>query len=261
MARELTPSELDELLAAHALDAVDGDEREQLDEYLERSEAARRELAELRETATMLGYGDGALTPAELWTRIEDALAVEPPRLVLPFAPARAERSERMSRGLVAKVAVGIAAASAVAAGVTAVLLTDEMSRQEDRLDEVAASVAHEGMRSAAAAAAADPRSRTLQLGSATSKATATVVAMPDGTAFLMGHDVPRLTGDWTYQLWTMTGDPAAPDLLPTAVLGRSVDVAVFHAPEGSLGFLVSEERAPGVPAPERGAVLEGHYT
>lgn len=261
MARELTPAELDELLAAYALDAVDGDEREQLDEYLERSDAARRELAELRETATMLAHEGGAPAPDDLWTRIEDALAVEPPRLVLPLGPARAERGERVRRGLVAKVAVGMAAASAVAASVTAVLLTDEMSRQEDRLDEVAASVAHEGMRSAAAAAAADPRSRMLELDSSTSEATATVVAMPDGTAFLMGHDVPRLTGDRTYQLWTMTGDPADPDLLPTAVLGRSVDVAMFHAPEGSLGFLVSEERAPGVPAPARGAVLEGHYT
>lgn len=261
MARELTPAELDELLAAYALDAVDAEEREQLDAYLERSEGARRELAEMRETAAMLAYEGSLPAPDDLWARIEDALSVDPPRLVLPLEPARAARTERSNRGLVAKVAVGIAAASAVAAGFTAVLLTDEMSRQEDRLDEVAASVAHEGMRSAAAAAAADPRSRMLQLDSSTSDATATVVAMPDGTAFLMGHGIPHLGGDRTYQLWTMTGDPGDPVLLPTAVLGRSVDVAAFHAPAGGFGFMVSEERAPGVPAPERGALLEGHYS
>jgi hypothetical protein len=260
VARELTPAELDELLAAHALDAVDADEREQLEAYLERSEDARRELAELRETASVLAYEGSAPAPGDLWTRIEDALAVEPPRLLLPLAPARAERNERVSRGFVAKIAVGIAAASAVAAGVTAVLVTDEMSRQEERLDEVAASVAHEGMRSAAAAAATDPRSRVLELESSTSDASATVVAMRDGTAFLMGHEVPRLDADHTYQLWTMTGDPADPDLVPTAVLGRTVDVAAFHASEGSLGYMVSAEQVPGATAPEAGVLLEGHY-
>jgi hypothetical protein len=261
VARELTPAELDELLAAYALDAVDIEEREQVDVYLERSEDARRELAELRETTALLAYEGGAPAPDDLWERIEDALGAEPPRLVLPIEAGRTRRRQRPSRGLVTKVAVGIAAASAVAAGVTAVLLTDEMSRQEDRIDEVAASVAHEGMRSAAAAAAADPRSRTLRLDSSTSRATATVVSMPDGTAFLIGHDVPRLDAGRTYQLWTMTGDPAAPDLVPTAVLGRSVDVAAFHAPEGSLGFMVSEERAPGTTTPEQAAMLEGHYS
>ncbi len=260
MARELTPAELDELLGAYALDAVDGDEREQVDTYVERSDDARHRLAELRETAALLAYEGGAPAPDELWGRIEDALAVEPPGLVLPLEPARAARAERSNRGLVAKIAVGIAAASAVAAGVTAVVVSDEMSRQEDRLDEVAASVAHDGMRSAAEAAVADPRSTTLRLASPTTGATATVVAMPDGTAFLMGHGVPHLDEGRTYQLWSITGDPAAPDMLPTAVLGRSVDVASFHAPEGSLGYMISEERAPGVPAPGTEALVKGMY-
>jgi hypothetical protein len=260
MARELTPAELDELLAAHALDAVDPDEREQLEVHLVRSGDARRELAELRETASMLAYEGSAPAPDDLWTRIEDALAVEPPRLVLPLATARAERNERLNRGLVAKVAVGIAAVSAVAAGVTAVLVSDERSRQEERLDEVAASVAHEGMASAAAAAATDPRSRMLELESPTG-ASATVVALPDGTAFLMGHDVPTLSRDRTYQLWTMTGDPAAPEVSSVAVLGRSLGVAAFHAPDGSLGFMVSDEPARGAPALDHEVVLEGHFS
>jgi hypothetical protein len=260
VARELTPAELDELLGAHALDAVDGDEREQLEVYLERSETARRELAELRETAALLASARSSPAPDGLWTRIEDALAVEPPRLVLPLDSARAQHRERSNRSLVTKVAVGIAAASAVAAGVTAVVLSDEMSRQEDRLDEVAASVAHEGMERAAAAAAADPGSTTLRLDSATSDASATVVTMPDGTAFVMGYDVPPLGRDRTYQLWTMTGDPADPEVVPTAVLGRTLGIAAFHAPEGSLGFMVSEERAPGTTAPAHAALLEGHY-
>jgi anti-sigma factor RsiW len=261
VARELTPAELDELLGAYALDAVDDDEREQLDTYLERSDDARRQLAELRETAALLAYEGGASAPDELWGRIEDALAVEPPRLVLPLDHARTRRNERPSRGMVAKIAVGIAAASAVAAGVTAVLVTDQMSRQEDRLDEMAQSVAHEGMRSAAAAAAADPRSQVLHLASPTSDAAATVVSMPDGTAFVMGHHIPRLEEGRTYQLWTMTGVPANPAMVPTAVLGRTVGVASFRAPADGLGFVVSEEDAPGSTSPAAEHFLEGHYS
>lgn len=260
MARALTPAELDELLPAYALDAVDGDEREQLDAYVERSEKARRTLAELRETAALLASENSAHAPAELWTRIEEALAVEPPRLVLPLESARARRASRSSRGLVAKVAVGIAAASAVAAGVTAFVLSDEMSEQERRLDEVAASVAHENMRGAASAAMADPRASKLVLTSEVSDAAAMVVTMPDGTAFLVGHDVPRLEEGRTYQLWSLTGDAADPTMLPTAVLGRKIDVASFHAPPGTLGYMISAERAPGTSTPEHDALLEGLY-
>ncbi len=260
MARELTPAELDELLGAYALDAVDGDERDQVEAHLERSETARRELAQLREAVALLAYQGGVPAPDALWARIEGSLDVEPPRLVLPLAPARAARNGRPGRGLVVKVAVGVAAVSAVAASVTAFLLTDEMSRQEERLDEVAARVADDRMRSAAAAAATDPRARMLELESSASDMTATVVTMPDGSGFVMGHHVPRLAADRTYQLWALTGDPANPDMLPTAVLGRSVDVAAFHAPEGCLGFMISDEAAPGSSTPSAEKLLEGSY-
>ena len=193
MARELTPEELRELLAAYALDAVDGDERAQLDAYLQRCEDARRELDELRETAALLVQVSPEQAPDALWERIDDELGAEPPRLVVPFESSAARATERGSRGLVAKVAVGIAVASAVAASLTVVLVKDEMSRQDEQLDEMAASVAREGVQSAAAAAAADPHATTLRLDSPTSTASATVVTMPDGTGFLMGHDVPRL--------------------------------------------------------------------
>ena len=33
------------------------------------------------------------------------------------------------------------------------------------------------------------------------------VVMMPDGTGYLMGHDLPALDADATYQLWAKVGD------------------------------------------------------
>ena len=52
----LTPAELDELLGAYTLDAVDGDEREQVEAWIARTPDARRDVDELRETASLLTY-------------------------------------------------------------------------------------------------------------------------------------------------------------------------------------------------------------
>ena len=54
MDRELTRAELDELLPLYALDALDGEEREQVVRYVERDEAARREVLSLREAAALI---------------------------------------------------------------------------------------------------------------------------------------------------------------------------------------------------------------
>src|SRR5262245_8963130 len=87
MARELSHQELDDLLGAFALDAVDGEEREQVEQYLERSPRARAVVAEYRQTAAFLAPS-GTEAPPGLWDRIEDRLAEgpagEPPQLERP---------------------------------------------------------------------------------------------------------------------------------------------------------------------------------
>jgi len=259
MARELTPAELRELLPAYALDAVDAEERAQVDAYLGRAPDARHEVAALQEVAALLAYTGPDAAPDDLWGRIEGALGAEPPRLVFPLAPLNGSGRARRSRGLAAKVAIGVAAASAVAAGVTAVVVSDEMSRQEERLDQVAASVTRDGMRRAAEVAAADPRARSVRL-EGSDRASATVIAMPNGRAFLMGHGIRRLGPGRTYQLWAMTGDLTDPTMVPAGILGRSVDVAAFHVPEGSRGFMVTEEAAPGTSRSDAAPVVEGHF-
>ena len=69
MGRDLTPDELDELLAAYALDAVDDDERAQVDAWIARTPRARRDVDELRETASMLTstFGVDDDVPTDLW--------------------------------------------------------------------------------------------------------------------------------------------------------------------------------------------------
>jgi len=257
MARELTRSEIEELFGVYALDALDADERAEVDEFLERSVGARIEVAQLQEVAAMLAHSGGA-APDGLWGRIEQALAAEPPGLVLPLDQARTERNRR--RGLGSRVALAIAAASVAAALVTAVVVSSEMSAQEDRLDRVASSVERDGVRRAAMGALADPRARTVRLVAPDGTASATVVSMPDGGGFLMAHDVARLAPGHTYQLWAMTGDPGTPTLVSAGVLGRDLDVTAFHAPASALGFVVTDEPESGSVTATQRVMLAGEF-
>ena len=98
MGGELTPAELDELLAAYALDAVDDDERAQMEGWIARTPRARRDVDELRETASLLTstYGADDDVPTDLWSRIEAQLSEAPPPLRL--APVRELDAEREAR-------------------------------------------------------------------------------------------------------------------------------------------------------------------
>ena len=72
--------ELDSLLGAYALDALDADDRARIDAYLERDADARAEVDELRETAASLALMPASSldAPPELWERIAGAIAAEP---------------------------------------------------------------------------------------------------------------------------------------------------------------------------------------
>ena len=260
MARELTPTELAELLPAYALDAVDEDEREQVEAWLERAPDASAELGALREAAALLALPDVEAPPA-LWSRIEESLAVEPPRLALPGeATVTPIRSGRRAG---ARVVAGIAAASAAAAAVTALVVSsntsDRMTDQQTRLDALAHHLVDDGMRQSATAAMADPRARVIRL-AGSGDASATVVTMPDGSGFLMGHRVPRLADDRTYQLWALVGDRAAPMMISAAVMGRGMDVTAFDAPADAFGFAVTVEPRHGAVRPSTTMVFEGTF-
>ena len=83
MDRELNRAKLDELLPLFALDALDGEEREQVARYVTRDDAARAEVESLREAVSFLPPRD-ARAPASLWTGIEGALDASGDRLEAP---------------------------------------------------------------------------------------------------------------------------------------------------------------------------------
>jgi anti-sigma factor RsiW len=75
-------TELQELLGAYALDAVDPDEAAAIERHLPTCPRCRNELAEHREVAALLGYAGGS-APSGVWDRIVASLEEPPPALLL----------------------------------------------------------------------------------------------------------------------------------------------------------------------------------
>ncbi len=92
MDHELSPDELESLLAAYAIDAVDDDERRAVEEHLRRSPAAEEEVARLREAAAMLAIAGGP-PPKGLWEQLEAKLQM--PATGRPAAPIIGMESRR----------------------------------------------------------------------------------------------------------------------------------------------------------------------
>ena len=145
MARELTPSELDELLGAYALDALDADERVAVEEWLARSPNARRDADELRETASLLAQSVEE-PPGDLWSRIESRLgdadeAVDAPPLRMPEVVDLGARRDAVvaTRSARRPWLIGIAAALALVIAVSVgVIAGRQVSDQKARIDQLA---------------------------------------------------------------------------------------------------------------------------
>jgi anti-sigma-K factor RskA len=252
VARELSTQELDELLGAYALDAVDDDEREQVEAYLERTPEARALVAEYRETAALLAH-TGTEAPPGLWDRIEHALEEEPPRLAMP-SPARIASESRRARlrGRVA-VAIGVAAA-VVAVGALSV----KVVQQDDRIDDLGRQAVTGSVLEAAEAASRDPRAARVALSSTDGALGARVVYLPGGDGFLVENNLRTLPSGRTYQLWALMGDRPAPRPISAGVLGPDPGVTAFRVQGPVAGFAITDEQAPGVDAPSTAALVQG---
>ena len=253
MARELSTRELDELLGAYALDAVDEDEREQVEAYLDRTPAARSLVAEYRETAALLAHSDTEAPPG-LWERIEQTLEEEPPQLATPLpggVVAFESRRTRLRRRIA--VAVGVAAAVAVVGS-----LTVKVVQQDDRIDELGREAESGSVLAAAETASRDPRAARVTLSSADGALEARAVYLPDGDGFLVESNLRPLPPDRTYQLWALLGDPGAERAISAGVLGPDPGVTAFKVQGPVAGLAITDEQSPGSVSPSNPVLVQG---
>ncbi len=235
--------EVQQLLGAYALDAVDPDEAEAVRDHLSSCPRCRDELATYRLAAAALGPAGGDAPPG-VWDRIAGRLTDSPPPLRLVRPPA-ARRSRWASWG----ARVGAAAAAAAIA-----FLGWDVSHLDARLGRLQAAVSRSGVAQAAGAAALAPGSRRVELRSSTSRLQAVVVIRPNGQGFLVSTTLPPLPPGRTYQLWGLSGTR----LVSLGLLGRAPAPSAFRVGGGTRALMITAEPAGGVSAPDTPVLVRG---
>ncbi len=234
--------ELDALLGAYALDALDDDERARVDAYLAHNDSARAEVDELLESAASLALApvDDVAAPPGLWDRISETIDGELDLDALDaddqLAVRRAVRSSRRVRGMALVAAAAIVVVAALATQV--VSLHDQLKTRGTGEQEAAAAFSRAEHVSGARSAALAP---------ANGAEVARVVLLPDGSGYLKTDKLATLDADHTYQLWAVTGSPSNPVVISAGVLGADPSAAAFRTVGDVHGFAITVERAPGV--------------
>jgi anti-sigma-K factor RskA len=248
----MTHDEASELLGAYALDAVDGEELEQLEAHVATCPRCRAELDTLREVAGAIGHSVEPL-PEGLWSSIVSRLPERPadpesppmPRLsTQPPEPSASSQPHRPTRRRAALAVV------AVAAAVVVVGLVVGLVRADNRANNLQA------QSSAVRNALATPGHETVTLNSPSGTALARFVIVPDGRGYLLSSHLPALTGERTYQLWGIFGNRP----ISLGLLGSSPRQATFtmasSAPASALS--ITAEPAGGAVAPSTPIVATG---
>ncbi|TFH18930.1 MAG: hypothetical protein E4H05_05085 [Acidimicrobiales bacterium] len=223
--------ELDELLGAYALDAVDADEKRRVEDYLEVNPRASAEVQAHREVATMLAF-TGMDAPDDLWGRIAGEIGEMAP----PPGPELAKvmsMDDHPRRRRMAAVAPWIAAGAAAAViGFVAIGLADR------------ADAPNEPMANALEIARGDRDSVTTTLVSDASTASAEAIIDQDGHGFVVAQSLPTLPDDQTYQLWGVVDDG---QVISLGIFGPNPEIETFTV-EGAVSALaITIEQAPGV--------------
>jgi anti-sigma-K factor RskA len=244
MAEQLSDHDLEGLLGPYALDAVDDDERVQVDRYLARDPHAAALVAEYREVAALLAQPD-AEVPTAVWDRIENSCARE-----LTASSARSLPAPRAGVRRRRRVVAAIAAAAAAAVLALGVLGGRYLG-QGAPADSAA-------LHSAAQAAARRHDATHVTLVSADGTRWARVVTVADGRGYLLESNLPRLTSGRTYQLWALVGAPGTATTISAGVLGNRPGVAAFEVRAPVVGFAITDEPAPGVASPTSPPLVQG---
>jgi anti-sigma-K factor RskA len=243
--------ELDSLLGAYVLDALDPFERSRVDAYLSDNAAARAEVDEMRETAAALALlpDTPSEAPPELWTRISETIAADRAETAeVAVAPDELEARRRKRARWIAPV---VATAAAIAVVVLAVQVLPSRDDGATRTGATAAAAAFDQ-------AVTMDGARAVGLESDAGATLARVVLLPDGTGYLRGDNLERLSDDQTYQLWALTGPKDDPIAISAGVLGPDPQAIGFSASGPVNGFALTVEQAGGVVSSQQQPVAAG---
>ena len=233
MSGQLRHPDVEDLLGAYALDALEPDERDAVELHLRDCPRCRAEVADFRETAALLAYG-GAEAPPGIWEKIQASLEEAPPELelarVVPI-----DRSRRWREILIANAAVLL-----IIAAVAVVALRRDSSNGDNARNEFASKIAH-------------PDAKAVHLAAAGGEGSVDLVLL-EGQAYLVRHSLPPLGEGETYQLWGQQGETK----VSLGVLGPKPGQLVVAAGASYEALAITAEKQPGVVSSSNPAVVAG---
>ena len=258
MTHNQEPAEIQELLAAYALDAVSDRERSLVEQHLLGCEPCRVEVDEHREVAAMFS-ADMEPAPDRVWDRIASSLdAKSAPSGLADVIPLNSERRSISARSLTWMA--GVAAAAAVVLGAAVFSqssqindLNTQLAAQEQEIASLALALDADPLEQAVTVALDDPSAQIATLTAEGASGAMLIVVLPDGTGYVYQNTLDQLPDDLTYQLWAVVDDK----VISAGVLGNRPDIVPFHIdPEGLQGLVITQEVSGGVPQSEGSAVV-----
>ena len=271
-------AELQELLGAYALDAVEPEEAELLEHHIQVCPRCRDELAQHREVAALLGYA-GASAPEGVWDRIIASLEEPPPALQLTRLTAQPPRpapgptisgpqtpppihalahggpdaavvpiGRRRRRTIEMRFLVAAAAAAMVVAGLG--IAVGRLGRHD--VPPVTSQLASPG--EVYRAVSADPSARKISLTSADNLYQVAAVITPDGSTHVGPGNLPVLPANETYQVWGIVDGQR----ISLGVVGTNPTFASFTTPSKVGVLAITIEDQGGVVTSTKTPVLTG---
>ena len=225
MSNDLSHDDIQELLGAYALDAVDDRERAIIEAHLETCESCRVELEDHRRLAETMRRHAARMSP---------------------LASVEANGSAKTSGG-----ASGSRLAHRwrfpVAMAIALILFGGIFAQGEIRFNELETGMERIELLERAQLATTDPATILTALRTPRNEPVLTVVSRAvGGDSYAMNSTLPSLAKGQTYQLWRSDrqGEVAA------VALGRRADPVMFSLPSGVTGFVLTVEttRAPSRP-------------
>jgi anti-sigma-K factor RskA len=238
----VTHEQIEEMLGAYALDALDPHERREIEDHLASCPRCRAELSAHCEVTALLGSPVGefpATAPEEVWDRIASSLHDEPPAL-----PPLARRGSR--RNLALFVPLGV-----VAAGL--ILVVALLAAKVGDLSQQVSSLRHQA---GVTSVLLDPAHRTVELTSAAHpRWRATVVISANGEGYLINPSMPPLDISQTFQLWALSRGK----VVSLGVLGSHPGGAPVRVQPTMTVLMINAEPLGGTPVPTTPVLVQGN--
>jgi anti-sigma-K factor RskA len=223
----MSHEEISGLLGAFALDAVEEDERDLIEEHLASCPRCRAEVDAHRDVAAALGNSVEPL-PVGLWSSIVDRLperhdAQRPPMPRLVPAGVDGGRGQPTSGSRPARRRMMVLGSVAAAVAVLASVLGFKLVRADDQVSHLQ-QAAISAQPNAIEAALETPGHRVVNLLDSSHRQLAQFVIVPDGRGYLVSSRLPSLGAGDTYQLWGIVGNQP----ISLGLMGQSPDLVTF---------------------------------